>query len=213
MKSFKNKLLHSKIYWVYDKDLADKYDPDLSLLKLHIESGLIDIIQFRAKKLSSPNYAVWVSSLLDKVDFTDVLTFSNDHVQVSKDLGLDGVHIGADDMPVPQARKLLGEDALIGATARTMARALDSEKSGADYLGVGTVFSTTTKLGLITQGPEFAKSVQDSVKIPVFAIGGINSRNIGELIEQGVTRVAVASNLLNAPNSKIELNTLYKALS
>ena len=96
-------------------------------------------------------------------------------------------------MPVAEARKILGTDKIIGATARAMNRAISSENEGADYLGVGTVFATTTKHGLITQGPEFAKAVQESVEIPVFAIGGINSRNVSDLIQIGVNRVAVAS--------------------
>ena len=213
MNNLKYRLQKSKIYWVYDKDLADKYDPKAELFQKHLVSGYIDLLQFRAKNIDMESYMKWVDSLKSKIDLSSVLTFTNDHVECISELGLDGVHIGADDMPVQEARSLLGDNVLIGSTARTLTRALSSLEEGADYLGVGTVFSTNTKPGLITQGPDFAKSVKDSVDIPVFAIGGIKSGNVNKLVKLGVNRVAVASSLLNQTNSKDELFSLYKQLS
>ncbi|MCM8532435.1 MAG: thiamine phosphate synthase [Lentisphaeraceae bacterium] len=206
-------LLNSHIYWVYDKSLSDQYDPSLEVLNKLITSGGVDVIQFRAKNLNYSSYCSWVERLKQKVDFQNVLTFSNDHIEAYKDLGLDGVHVGADDTPVDQARQILGNDCLIGATARTLDRALLADRQGADYLGVGTVFTTTTKQGLTAKGPNFIRNVQDQVNIPVYAIGGINSKNASELKGVSIDKVAVASNLLNTANPLEELSSLQKIFS
>ena len=149
MDILKDRLQRAKIYWVYDKNLADKYDPDAELFQKHLKSGLIDIIQFRAKQLDLDSYVKWVDHLTSKCDLSSVLTFTNDHVECVSRLGLDGVHIGADDIPVEKARALLGDDILIGSTARTLSRALSSVEESADYLGVGTVFQQQQNLGLL----------------------------------------------------------------
>lgn len=206
-------LQNSNIYWVYDKNLSDQYDPSLKILNKLISSGGIDIIQFRAKDLEYSSYCTWVEKLKAKVDFKNVLTFSNDHISAYKDLDLDGVHVGADDTPVNKARELLGVDCLIGATARTLERALLVDKQGADYLGVGTVFTTTTKQGLTAKGPNFIKDIQNKVKAPVFAIGGIDSQNALELMTVGINKVAVASNLLHTTDPLQELISLKKNFS
>ncbi|MCM8536921.1 MAG: thiamine phosphate synthase [Lentisphaeraceae bacterium] len=206
-------LLNSHIYWVYDKSLSDHYDPSLEILNKLVASEGIDIIQFRAKDLDYSSYCSWVERVKNKVDFNDVLTFSNDHIAAFKDLDLDGVHVGADDTPVDQARQVLGAECLIGATARTLERALLADVQGADYLGVGTVFTTTTKQGLTAKGPDFIRNVQDQVKIPVYAIGGISSQNASELQNVGIDKVAIASNLLNTPDPLQELIDLRKIFS
>jgi thiamine-phosphate pyrophosphorylase len=213
MKNTKDLLERARIYWVYDKDLANDYDPEAEILAAHIQTGMIDVIQFRAKNLPYIKYKKWVFSLMKKIDFSKVLTFSNDHVEAVADLNLDGIHVGADDTPVFQVREMLGDDVLIGATARTLERALLADSQCADYLGVGTVFHTTTKQGLKAKGPAFIKEVQDQVNIPVFAIGGICSENISELLDLGINRVAIASNLLNMDNPHKELQNLYDGLN
>ena len=187
------------LYWVYDFDLCQKLDADYSILKMLLASDLIDIIQFRAKTLGEVDYALWVKELLPLVVRSKTLVFSNDFVSIVNELDLDGVHVGQDDMTVVDVREVLGADKLIGATARTEERALLAGGQGADYLGVGTVFNTTTKQGLTAKGPQFITHIQSLVNCPVFPIGGIDTENAVLLQkETAVGCAAIASCLLTA---------------
>jgi len=192
------RLNNAKLYWVYDQELACQLDPKSETFKTLMSSGHVDIIQFRAKKLDEMEFTEWVSGLLPHIDRSTTLTFSNDFVQPVIDLNLDGLHGGDKDLPITTTRQILGNSKLIGATARSVERAL-SESAQADYLGVGTVFETSTKQGLIAQGPQFIKKIHDLVNCPVFPIGGIDETNINILQQQsGIGRAAIASCLLKA---------------
>ena len=131
----------------------------------------------------------------------------DDRVHLVETLDADGVHVGKKDMPVPEARKILGPDRIIGATANTLDDALKAMKDGADYLGIGPFRFTTTKeklapvLGLegLTELMTKLRKVSD---IPVVAIGGIKDADIRDIMRSGVTGIAVSGNILNAPSPK-----------
>ena len=203
-------LEQSVIYWVYDYDLQMKLDPDLVIFKSLMDSGDIDIVQFRAKGISLDDYLIWSESLLNKLGETDSIVVANDFCEAVDKLGLDGVHIGQSDMPLQEARELLG-DKIIGATARSF-EAADNANEIADYIGAGTVFQTTTKEGLEPKGPSFIKEMKERVSIPVFPIGGIDSQNAVQLVESGIKKAAIASCLLKADDPQKELLRLCKTL-
>jgi thiamine-phosphate pyrophosphorylase len=119
----------------------------------------------------------------------------NDDVRIAVASGADGVHIGQDDMPVPEARRLLGPDKILGVSAQTVAQAVQAERDGADYLGVGAVFPTGSKPDADSVSRETLKEICAAVSIPVVAIGGINRHNIHELQGSGIRGVAVISAL------------------
>lgn len=117
----------------------------------------------------------------------------DDDVELARRIGADGVHIGQEDQPCKDVRASLGEDAIIGVTAKTLEQALAAEAAGADYLGVGAVFPTSTKQDTWTIDHDVLREICERVTIPVVAIGGITAENAGELAGTGVAGVAVVS--------------------
>lgn len=198
----KEKINNSRLYWVYDRGLSLEKDADGEKLKRAIDSGLIDILQFRAKEITAAEYEDWVSSKLQQVDRNKTIVLANDYVESVVKLGLDGVHVGQSDMPVKLVKRMLGEDYIVGVTARSPQQAKDAEVNGADYVGAGTVFNTSTKQGLVAKGPEYVSDLIKEVGITVFPIGGISQENVHELANLGIKRVAVASCLLESEDAE-----------
>ncbi|MDD2496789.1 MAG: thiamine phosphate synthase, partial [Desulfitobacteriaceae bacterium] len=127
----------------------------------------------------------------------------------------DGVHVGQSDMNANDVRALIGPDKILGVSAQTVEQAVMAEKSGADYLGVGAVFSTSTKLDADQVSFETIKRICSSVSIPVVAIGGIDQNNISELKGSGIAGVAVVSAIFAKPDvakATADLYTLAKGL-
>ena len=108
------------------------------------------------------------------------------------------MHLGAEDMPIDTARKILGKDKIIGVTAKTVEQALKAEAEGADYLGVGAIYPTTTKVKTVLTGIETLSRICRAVKIPVNAIGGLNADNIGVLDGVRISGICVVSAIMKA---------------
>ena len=129
----------------------------------------------------------------------------NDRIDVALAVDADGVHIGQDDMPIETARKLLGAGKIIGLTVHNRDEAIEAEKNGADYVGLGPIFDTTTKKdagkGI---GPESIMEVKNAIKIPVVAIGGINRENCGSVIENGADSLVAISAIVCSDDVKRE---------
>ncbi len=136
----------------------------------------------------------------------------NDRVDVAMALDADGVHLGQDDLPPEVARRLLGPHALIGVSARTPEQARAAEAAGADYLGTGSVFPTTSKANPILIGLEGLAAVVRSTRLPVVAIGGVNPGNAGACIRAGAVGVAVISAILQAPDPEAAARALRQAV-
>ena len=122
----------------------------------------------------------------------------NDSVEIARRSGADGVHVGQADMEAHAARRLLGAEMIVGVTARTVEQALRAQEAGADYLGSGAVFGTSTKPDARPMSPETLRSICRAVDIPVVAIGGINRDNLPALAGTGIRGVAVASGIFAA---------------
>ena len=121
----------------------------------------------------------------------------NDHADIALAVDADGVHLGQDDLPIEEARKIMGRDKIIGISTHSLERAIDAEKEGADYIGFGPVFRTTTKDAGMPKGTDMLQKIKKHVQIPVVAIGGINIENIRLVLDTGVDAVAVASAILS----------------
>ena len=132
----------------------------------------------------------------------------NDNVEVALACGADGIHVGQSDMEAQDVRTLIGPDVILGVSAQTVEQALAAERAGADYLGVGAVFATTTKLDADAVSHETLKAICGAVSIPVTAIGGITRDNLPELKGTGVDGVALVSAIFAAADIKGECRAL-----
>jgi len=124
----------------------------------------------------------------------------NDSVSVALAIDADGVHLGEDDLPISKARKIMGDDFFIGASASSMDIATKAEKASADYIGYGAMFETSTKSDTTHGSFEELERIIDCIQIPVFPLGGINLKNIGKIIDTGCYRACVSSAIIMSEN-------------
>ena len=162
--------------------------------------GGVTIIQLREKGLDEEEFlreAIQIKELCGKYQVPLII---NDNVDVALKSGADGVHVGMEDTPVQEIRQRVGEDFIIGATAKTVEQARAAKQAGADYLGVGAVFPSPTKKNAIRITREQLKEICSSVNIPAVAIGGITYENMEEIRGAGIAGVAVVSSIFAAGN-------------
>jgi thiamine-phosphate pyrophosphorylase len=135
----------------------------------------------------------------------------NDHTDIAIAVNADGVHLGQDDLPLKEARKIMGRKRIIGVSTHTVEQAVDAEKDGADYIGFGPVFHTTTKDAGSPKGIDMLHEIKRKVRIPVVAIGGINLENVRSVLDAEADAIAVASAILSGDigdNTKRFLNII-----
>ncbi len=161
-------------------------------VELAIKGG-VGIVQLREKECSSKDFYRLAKDVKVITDAYEVPLVINDRLDIALAVDADGVHLGQNDLPVRVARNILGEDKLIGATAHNCEEAVDAMKAGADYLGVGDVFGTSTKADTTHITLDELKTICEKVEIPVVAIGGVNEDNIFLLPQTGVAGAAVIS--------------------
>lgn len=162
--------------------------------------GGTTLIQLREKERTTREYidiAVKVHELAKKYDVPLII---DDRVDVAMAVDAEGVHVGQSDMPVDMARKMLGEDKIIGATAKTVEAAKEAYEKGADYLGVGAIYPTTTKVKTVLTSVETLAEICKAVPIPVNAIGGLNINNIDILEGIDIDGICVVSAIMKAEN-------------
>lgn len=203
MKTDRNKYLLYAVtdrHWLNGRTLEE--DVELAL------KGGVTLVQLREKNLEFDafcNEAEKIHLLCQKYNVPLII---NDNVEVSQAVNAEGVHLGQGDMSVARAREILGNSKIIGATARTKEQAVKAEKNGADYVGSGAVFGTSTKSDAVKMSFETLKEICKSVKIPVTAIGGITKENVSALKGTGISGVAVVSGIFaekDIYNSSLEL--------
>lgn len=180
------------LYVVTDAGLS-KGRSDAEVARLAYEGGA-DAVQLRMKNVGKKEMLEQANLIRKTADDLCRFFFVNDNVEVALESGADGVHIGQDDMPLEKARDILGEAAIIGVSVDNVEQAIAAQEGGADYVGVGSIFRTSTKpdakqsvgLGAIYE-------VRQAVDIPIVAIGGINRGNIQDVIRAGADSAAVVS--------------------
>lgn len=164
--------------------------------------GGATFVQIREKHLPYDEFAELAAEVKKVTDRYHIPYVINDEVELARQLDADGVHIGQNDRTLTEARQILGPDKIIGVSAHTVEEALEAEKNGADYLGVGAVFSTSTKRDAGALPMETLRAICAAVSIPVVAIGGIHAGNLLQLKGSGVDGVAVVSAIFAAENTR-----------
>ncbi len=156
-------------------------------------AGGASIVQLREKNCTSREFYELACRVLELTRAYNVPLIINDRVDICLASGADGVHLGQKDLPCTEARRILGKDKIIGVSSATGAEALQAQRDGADYLGVGAVFTTSTKTDTRPVTPEIIREIRNAVEIPFVVIGGVNHENILTLSGLGINGAAVVS--------------------
>ena len=185
-----------KLYLVTNR-YQDSLENFLEKVETACRSG-VTIIQLREKNLTTNQYYHLAKQVKEITDAYQVPLIIDDRLDICLAVDAAGLHIGDDELPVSVARQVLGPEKILGVTAKTVKRALEAETSGADYLGTGAIFPTTTKENAPITLISTLKTICQTVAIPVVAIGGLTSENIDQLIGTGIAGVAVVRDLMQA---------------
>ena len=185
-----------RLYLVTNR-YQDSVESFLAKVETACRSG-VTIVQLREKNLTTNQYYQLAKQVKEITDAYQVPLIIDDRLDVCLAVDAAGLHIGDDELPVSVARQVLGPDKILGVTAKTVKRALEAEESGADYLGTGAIFPTTTKENAPITLISTLKTICQRVAIPVVAIGGLTSENIEQLIATGIAGVAVVRDLMQA---------------
>jgi len=192
----------ARLYLILDRGV-NSYEQLFEIAKKAIPAG-VDMIQLRDKTGSAKEILNFSRSILG-VTKGRIPYIINDRVDLAMISCSSGVHLGQDDVPLGAARKMMGEKALIGVSCQTLAHAQEAERDGADYIGFGSVFKTLTKPERQPLDTGFLKNVFKNIRIPVFAIGGIDLTNVVQLKKIGVDRVAVCRAICMADDIEKEV--------
>ena len=190
-------------------------NPLASTLLQRVREGVdggVHVVQLREKEsLARDLYTL--AQQLRHLTAERALFLVNDRVDVALAVGADGVHLPADGLPVAAARRLLGDDKLIGCSVHDVTSAVQCAQEGADFVHVGTVYATDSKPGRAPAGPQLVRNVAAAVAIPVIGVGGISPRNAPAVMAAGAHGVAVISALLDAPDTAEAAQELTGALA
>lgn len=185
-----------RLYLVTNR-YQDSMESFLEKIETACRSG-VTIVQLREKNLTTNQYYQLAKQVKEITDAYQVPLIIDDRLDVCLAVDAAGLHIGDDELPVSVARQVLGPDKILGVTAKTVKRALEAEEGGADYLGTGAIFPTTTKKNAPITLISTLKTICQTVAIPVVAIGGLTSENIDQLAVTGIAGVAVVRDLMQA---------------
>ena len=185
-----------RLYLVTNR-YQDSLESFLEKIETACRSG-VTIVQLREKNLTTNQYYQLAKQVKEITDAYQVPLIIDDRLDVCLAVDAAGLHIGDDELPISVARQVLGPEKILGVTAKTVKRALEAEEGGADYLGTGAIFPTTTKENAPITLISTLKTICQRVAIPVVAIGGLTSENIDQLIGTGIAGVAVVRDLMQA---------------
>ena len=194
------KKIDTRLYFITD---STNYAEEefLSRVEEALKGG-ITLMQLREKEKSTREYISLAEKVHKLTKKYNVPLIIDDRIDVALAMGAEGVHLGQSDMPISTARKILGDDFIIGATTKTVPQALEAYEQGADYLGVGAIYPTTTKVKTVLTSTETLKDICKSVPIPVNAIGGLNKDNIDVLEGIPIAGICVVSAIMKTENSQ-----------
>ena len=196
--------------------VTNRYQDSLENFLEKVETACrlgVTIIQLREKNLTTNQYYQLAKQVKEITDAYQVPLIIDDRLDICLAVDAAGLHIGDDELPVSVARKVLGPEKILGVTAKTVKRALEAETSGADYLGTGAIFPTTTKENAPITLISTLKTICQTVAIPVVAIGGLTSENIDQLIGTGIVGVAVVRDLMQAEDIEAKTQAFLTKLN
>jgi len=196
--------------------IADTLDqPDLSFQTLtqHLCTGGVRLLQLRVKQHSIQDFLSLAKEVQQICQQHGCLIIINDRVDIARAIDADGVHVGQGDMPLAAARKVLGREKIIGVSTHDPQQALAAAQGGADYIGFGPLFGTTTKAtGYTPRGLDQLRQVRRLVSLPIIAIGGITPARAPSALEAGADAVAMISDIVLAPNIQHRVEAILQRL-
>ncbi len=201
---------------MYEEKKMRKFDPSLYFITdstgfteeeflYRVDQALqggVTLVQLREKDKSTREYMELAKKVHILTKKHNVSLIIDDRVDVALAIDAEGVHVGASDMPVATARRLMGDDKIVGATAKTVPWAKEAYEQGADYLGVGAIYPTTTKVKTVLTSTDTLRDICNAVPIPANAIGGLNKDNIDILAGIPISGICVVSAIMKADDSK-----------
>jgi len=203
------KKLDTTMYFITD---STNYSEEEFLYRVEEAcKGGVTLIQLREKESTTREYLSLAEKVHEITQSYDIPLIIDDRVDIALAVNAEGVHVGQSDMPVNITRKLMGEDKIIGATAKTVPQALEAYRQGADYLGVGAIYPTTTKVKTVLTSVDTLKEIVKAVPIKVNAIGGLNKENIHVLKNSGIDGICVVSAIMKADEPYIAAKELREA--
>lgn len=198
--------LDTTLYFITDSTNYER-DEFLRRVRSSLEGG-VTIIQLREKNRTTREYIDIANDVHEITKEFGVPLIIDDRIDVMLACDAEGVHVGAEDMPVSIARKLIGKDKILGATAKTVEAATKACEDGADYLGVGAIYPTTTKVKTVLTSTETLDAITKAVPVPVNAIGGLNAGNIGVLRGINIAGVCAVSAIMKSDCPKTAASEL-----
>ena len=204
---------NTELYFITDST-GFEHDEFLRRIRSALEGG-VTILQLREKNRTTREYIELAKEVHEITKEFGIPLIIDDRVDVMLASGCEGVHVGAEDMPVVTARKLIGKDRILGATAKTVEAAVKAYEDGADYLGVGAIYPTTTKVKTVLTSTVTLDAITKAVPIPVNAIGGLNRDNLGVLKGIDIAGICAVSAVMKAdcPKTAAEgLKSAFEAL-
>ena len=204
------RLAAARLYFVCDRRPGGRPWRDVLTAAL---AGGVDVFQLRDKTADDDALLAAAAEARDLCARADALFLLNDRPDLAAACGADGVHVGQDDMRVDRARKLVGDDAIVGLSTHSMQQAQAGSRSGADYIAVGPVHATPTKEGRPAIGVGPIKYASVHVSVPWFAIGGLDAGNVGAVVKAGARRIVVVRAIAEAEDPEAAARALRAAVN
>lgn len=206
MKSKKKLLKSSRLYVIIDKEVSGNRSV-LEIVK-KIKHRSVDIVQFRDKKSNKRTILKDSLALFRELKKTKTAFIINDYLDIAKIVDCDGVHLGQQDTSIEIARKILGKDKIIGVSCHNLRQAWEAQERGADYISIGPLFPTPIKPGYKAIGLNLINEIKNKIKIPFFAIGGINESNLDKVLSWQAKRIALCRAVCQAKNISLAIKKL-----
>ncbi len=192
----KERLAAARLYGILDLGYVTA-GRELPVLEALLAGG-VDLIQLRGKKRSVADLMALAAQLHQRTFAQRVPLIMNDHAAVAREIALEGVHVGQDDLPVAEVRAIVGREILVGKSTHSFAQAVAAAEEGADYIGFGPLFATPTKPDYAPIGLEEIARVHGAAHLPIFCIGGIKEANLARVVAAGAKRAVIVSELLQS---------------
>ena len=184
-------------------DSRDKTEEEFLVIIEEAIKGGTSIVQLREKTASTKDFYELALKVKEITSRYDVPLLINDRIDIALAIDSEGVHIGQDDMPADIARAIIGDEKILGVSASTVDEAVKAQKDGADYIGSGAVFPTSTKDDADSVSKDELKEIVNSIDIPIVAIGGITLENAQELKDTGISGFSVVSAIMSAKDPQV----------
>lgn len=200
-------IMNQQIYCITAEEFSNGRS-NVEIVRQMIEAG-VKIIQYREKNKTKLLKYEECKSIREITKKAGALLIVNDDVDLALSVEADGIHIGQDDLPIEAVRRLVGEEMIIGLSTHSLEQAKDAVKRGADYIGVGPVFSTNTKIDVCSPaGFNYLDEVVKNIDLPFVAIGGIKEHNLHEVAKHGAKCVAIITDITSAENVVDKIKSL-----